>query len=87
MQFDEAVEVIIRLEGGYVNDIFDVGGETKFGISKRSYPNLDIPSITEDDAKRIYIGVLGIRSDDQKVGLHAKDARGSANGRVTWFAP
>lgn len=41
-------------EGGYVNDPEDPGGETKFGISKREYPNLDIAALTRDDAIAIY---------------------------------
>lgn len=45
---------LIQREGGYVNDPADPGGETKFGISKRSYPALDIPNLTEDTAREIY---------------------------------
>ena len=41
-------------EGGYVNDPNDPGGETKWGISKRSYPTVDIAALTRDDAKAIY---------------------------------
>ncbi len=43
-----------EIEGGYVNDPRDPGGETNFGISKRSYPNLDIRGLTKDDAIAIY---------------------------------
>lgn len=42
-------------EGGYVSDPADSGGETKYGISKRSYPNEDIAALTVDDAKAIYL--------------------------------
>lgn len=52
--FDAAFEKIIGLEGGYVNDPDDPGGETKFGISKKQYPHLYIPGLTIDDAKHIY---------------------------------
>ncbi|MDY0320398.1 MAG: glycosyl hydrolase 108 family protein [Arcobacteraceae bacterium] len=52
--FDMAFEEVIGHEGGYVNDSIDRGGETKYGISKRSYPNLDIANLTLDDAKEIY---------------------------------
>lgn len=45
---------IIGAEGGYQRDPDDPGGETKFGISKRSYPALDIASLTESDAAGIY---------------------------------
>ena len=54
MSFDRAFELLIGLEGGYVNDPNDPGGETKFGISKRAYPALDIVSLTAVDAKRVY---------------------------------
>lgn len=45
---------IIGTEGGYVNSPNDPGGETKFGISKRSYPNVDIRNLNVDGAKAIY---------------------------------
>ena len=54
MSFDTAFRFTIGHEGGYVNDVRDPGGETKFGISKRSYPNLDIKSLTLDQAQAIY---------------------------------
>jgi lysozyme family protein len=41
-------------EGGYVKDPQDAGGETKFGVSKRSYPHLDIKNLTRDQARQIY---------------------------------
>ena len=52
--FDKAIKVILRHEGGYVNDPDDPGGETKFGISKRAFPDVDIKNLTEDQAKKIY---------------------------------
>lgn len=45
---------IIEIEGGYVNDPHDLGGETKYGISKRSYPNEDIRNLTVERAIEIY---------------------------------
>jgi lysozyme family protein len=52
--YDRAFDELMKAEGGYVNDPADLGGETKYGISKRSYPNLDIKNITLDQAKAIY---------------------------------
>ena len=52
--FDKAFERVIGHEGGYVNDPRDPGGETKYGISKRAYPNVDIKNLTLDQAKEIY---------------------------------
>ena len=52
--FAEAFERTVGLEGGYVNDPKDPGGETNWGISKRSYPDLDIKNLTRDEARVIY---------------------------------
>jgi len=52
--FDRAFDLVIGHEGGHVNDPRDPGGETKYGISKRSYPNEDIAALTLDRAKEIY---------------------------------
>lgn len=52
--FDQAFERLLGHEGGYVNDPRDPGGETNWGISKRSYPNVDIKALTQDGAKAIY---------------------------------
>lgn len=54
MDFERAFKLIIGEEGGYVNDPLDPGGETKFGISKRAYPNVDIRNLTLEMAKAIY---------------------------------
>lgn len=53
--FREAFAATIGAEGGYVNDPRDPGGETQFGISKRSYPDIDIRSLTLDQARAIYL--------------------------------
>lgn len=55
MDFDKAFKIIIGHEGGYVNDPRDPGGETKYGVSKRAYPNTDIANLSLDDAKAIYL--------------------------------
>jgi len=52
--FDRALKFLGPIEGGYVNDPTDRGGETKYGISKRSYPHLDIKSITKEQMAAIY---------------------------------
>lgn len=54
MNFDRAVEFVLGHEGEYSNDVADPGGETKFGISKRSYPSIDIKALTRKDAIGIY---------------------------------
>jgi lysozyme family protein len=52
--FDTAIERILSHEGGYVWDNRDPGGETQWGISKRSYPALNIKTLTRAAAKAIY---------------------------------
>lgn len=46
---------ILGSEGGYVDNPADPGGETRWGISKRSYPDLDIKTLTIDAAAAIYV--------------------------------
>jgi len=52
--FERAVTFVLAWEGGYVNNPVDPGGETNWGISRRSYPNLDIRNLTVAQAKEIY---------------------------------
>ena len=52
--FMKCIEVILKNEGGYVNNQFDPGGETNMGICKRNYPNLDIKNLTRNHAIEIY---------------------------------
>lgn len=53
-KFKAAVTIVLKHEGGYVNDPTDAGGETKYGISKRSYPKVDIKNLTKEQATDIY---------------------------------
>jgi lysozyme family protein len=55
LTFDIAFDRLLGHEGGYVNDPQDPGGETNWGISKRSYPNVDIKNLTREGAKAIYL--------------------------------
>ena len=54
MNFDQAIDIILNLECGYVNDPHDRGGETKYGITKARYPKEDIANLTLDRAKFLY---------------------------------
>jgi lysozyme family protein len=45
---------IFKWEGGYVNHAEDPGGETKYGISKRAHPDVDIKELTKAQAEEIY---------------------------------
>jgi len=54
--FDPAVAKTLIREGGarFTDNPDDHGGATKYGISQRAYPNVDIANLTEDQAKAIY---------------------------------
>lgn len=54
MEFLKAVNIILKLEGPPSNNPKDPGGETRFGISKKAYPNLDIATLSQDDAIKLY---------------------------------
>jgi hypothetical protein len=52
--FDSAMERLFKVEGGYVNNPADRGGETNFGISKKNNPDVDVANLTRDQAKGLY---------------------------------
>jgi len=56
VRFDDIIPLILEHEGGakITKDKDDPGGTTKYGISQKAYPTMDIESLTEDDAKYIY---------------------------------
>ncbi len=77
-KFDICIPVILRHEGGYVNNPNDPGGETKYGISKRAFPQVDIKALTVERAKEIYrrhywerMNLEGI--EDLELALHVFD--------------
>lgn len=58
--FERAIDLVLRLEtggdagGGYSNDPRDAGGETRWGISKRAFPEEDILLLTRERAVDLY---------------------------------
>lgn len=54
MDFDAAFNRLRGHEGAYVNDPRDPGGETKYGISKATYPGENIQELTLERAKELY---------------------------------
>ncbi len=53
--FEIAIALVLQNEGGYTPaKPSDPGGETKYGICKRSYPDVDIANLTREDAMEIY---------------------------------
>lgn len=51
--FDDAVNFVLKEEGGYVKN--DAGkGETNYGINSSANPDIDVKNLTPEDAKSIY---------------------------------
>lgn len=74
--FSESIEFVLANEGGYVNNPADPGGETNFGISRSSYPDLDIRALTAAEASAIYRRDFWLFDDieDQRVATKVFDA-------------
>lgn len=54
--FNMLFQYILEVEGGYTNDKYDRGGETKYGIIKEvaSRHGYFVPDLTKEQAKQIY---------------------------------
>jgi lysozyme family protein len=57
MMFDDAFISLMNLEGWdtITNDPKDSGGLTKYGISQKAFPNVDIRNLSLGQAKQIYL--------------------------------
>lgn len=52
--FDKAIEITLKFEGGLSDHVNDRGGLTKYGVSQKAYPGIDIRALTLEKAKEIY---------------------------------
>lgn len=54
--FAAALDIVLALEGGgaTTNDPADPGGLTRWGISQRAHPNVDVANLTREQAGEIY---------------------------------
>lgn len=77
MSFEISINRLLGHEGGYVNNPADPGGETNWGISKRSYPGLNIKTLTREQAialyKRDFWEVVGADSFPDGIGYQLLD--------------
>lgn len=71
--FEQAFNYLLLFEGGFSDDKNDKGGVTKFGISERSYPNIDITQLTLEEAKNIYYEDFWLKNKCDKI-IHTKVA-------------
>lgn len=54
LKFEKAFRYLISNEGGFADVSGDPGGKTKYGISQKSYPYLDIEKLSLEESKKIY---------------------------------
>jgi len=54
MRFDDCFAKLMHHEGGLSKDKHDPGGATRYGISQKQYPRLNIDALTLLEAKEIY---------------------------------
>ena len=52
--FHRCIELILDEEGGWSNHRKDPSGLTKYGISQRAYPTVNIELLTLPQAKQLY---------------------------------
>ena len=83
MDFTIAFDRLIGHEGGYVNNPKDPGGETNWGISKRSYPNVDIKNLTRDSAAIMYFNDFWRPLDDVNSAIKYQVFDFAVNGGLT----
>ncbi len=67
MNFNDAIDRVLSHEGGYTTGKNDPGGETNWGISKRSYPHLNIKTLTRAQAAEIYRKDFWVRVHAEKM--------------------
>ena len=60
-RFKWIIKFVLDAEGGYTNDPADPGGETNYGIDKRSHADVDIKALTVEQATDIYFAEYWIK--------------------------
>ena len=66
--FDKAYEIVMNIEGGYVNDPDDMGGETYKGISRRWHPSWPVwDQIDAMKSESDFPGCLDVNEDLQEL--------------------
>ncbi len=60
------IEIMLRNEGGYVNDPSDAGGETYAGISRRAHPDWPGWEIVDNEERTFNEQIPELESDLQK---------------------
>lgn len=76
LNFEKALQFVLKREGGYVNDPLDKGGETNKGITHGTYneyrkskglPVQSVKNITDTEVKDIYYSRYWLRAGCDKI--------------------
>ena len=75
MKFEDIIDDVLKREGGekITKDPSDPGGTTKYGISQRAFPDLDIEALNEQEAKQIYFEKYWVKSRAEKMPNQLKE--------------
>lgn len=88
--FERAFAIVVGIEGGYVNDPKDPGGETKYGLSKRANPDLDIKNLTigmaQDRYRTRYWNAHGLDSLEYGKALLVFDTAVNGGNHERWYS-
>jgi lysozyme family protein len=61
--FEKSIDLLFKLEGYESDDPHDLGGFTRYGISQKYNPDIDVSKLTREDAVKIYLGRYWIPAD------------------------
>jgi len=53
--FDKSINLLFSIEGYISDDKNDLGGFTKYGISQKYHPDVNVPKLTKEQAIQIYL--------------------------------
>jgi lysozyme family protein len=53
--FEKSIDLLFKLEGYESDDPNDLGGFTRYGISQRYHPTVNVPKLTKEGAIQIYL--------------------------------
>ena len=54
MSFERAISFVLEREGEWADHPSDHGGRTRWGISSRAHPDVDLATLTRDGAVQLY---------------------------------
>lgn len=66
--FNKSFDFLMKLEGYISDDKNDIGGYTKYGISQKYHPYVNVPQLTLEQAKKIYLDEYWILAECDELG-------------------